>query len=80
LYLGDGRLAEASADAETAVRWAPFRPGARSLRSLTRQQAGDFTGAWSDAVEASRLYPIDTDYRIRATGLGQAVAARLPGE
>ncbi len=62
-------LDEALADAERAVTLSPVRPAARRLRSELRQATGDLPGAYADALEAARLYPMDEGYGMRRDAL-----------
>lgn len=64
-------LEEALDDAERAVTLSPVRPAARRLRSELRQAAGDLPGAYADALEAARLYPMDEGYGARRDALAE---------
>jgi len=60
-------------DAERAVRRAPSRAAARMVRARARTAAGDLTGAYADAAEAHRLYPLHPDYAARRDALATAL-------
>jgi len=62
-----GRLAEALKAVDRAVRLAPQRAAARDLRGRLRFLSGDFGGAYADAHQAARLYPMHTPYAERLT-------------
>jgi O-antigen ligase len=70
LALGQLRAAEESDDARaeallavsTAVRLVPHRAAARDLRGKLRFVAGDYPGAYADALDAARLYPMHGPY------------------
>jgi O-antigen ligase len=68
-------LRDALAAADRAVSLEPGRPGARDARARARLALGDLPGAYADLVEASRLYPLRTEYAHRRDGL----VAALPG-
>lgn len=78
LQLMEGKVPEAARHLDRTILLAPFRPAARSTRSMVRLQGGDLVGAWSDAREASRLYPADPAYREQAARLERMVQGRLP--
>jgi len=59
------RYALALESAERAVRLVPQRAAARDLRGRLRFAAGDFGGAFVDARDAARLYPMHTPYADR---------------
>jgi O-antigen ligase len=46
----------------TAVRLVPYRAAARDLRGRLRFVAGDYPGAYADAADAVRLYPMHEPY------------------
>jgi len=60
-------------DAERAVRRAPSRAAARMVRARARTAVGDLTGAYADAAEAQRLYPLHSDYAARRDALAAAL-------
>jgi hypothetical protein len=70
--------AEALQDADRAVESAPARASARAVRARARSAAGDATGAYADLVEASRLYPLRTEYASQRDAL--AAALRSTGQ
>jgi hypothetical protein len=59
--------------ADRAVRIAPLRPAARELRAMARWAVGDRPGAYADFVEASRLYPMNEEYRVNRDMLGRLI-------
>ena len=60
-------------DAERAVRRAPSRAAARMTRARARTAVGDLPGAYADAAEAQRLYPLHPDYAARRDALASAL-------
>ena len=60
-------------DAERAVRRAPSRAAARMVRARVRTAVGDLTGAYADAAEAQRLYPLHPDYAAGRDALAAAL-------
>ena len=60
-------------DAERAVLRAPSRAAARMVRARARTAVGDLGGAYADAAEAQRLYPLHTDYEARRDALASAL-------
>jgi len=72
--LATGSGAEAALrDAERAVTRAPARAAARMLRARARIAVGDLAGAYADAAEAERLYPLHPDYAKRRGELAAAL-------
>jgi O-antigen ligase len=61
-------------DADRAVSRAPSRAAGRAIRARARNQAGDPTGAYSDLVEAARLYPLRAEYAEQRDSLGASLA------
>jgi hypothetical protein len=62
-------------DAEKAVRRAPSRASARMVRARARSEGGDIGGAYADAAEAHRLYPLHPDYAAQRDAVGSALEA-----
>ena len=60
-------------DAERAVRRAPSRASARVVRARARAASGDSAGAYTDLVEAQRLYPLHSDYTVERDALAAAL-------
>jgi tetratricopeptide (TPR) repeat protein len=73
-----GQLAGALESADRAVRLVPQRPAARDLRGRLRFATGDFGGAYVDARDAVRLYPMHAPYTERLTELERWLAERAP--
>jgi tetratricopeptide (TPR) repeat protein len=73
-----GQLAGALESADRAVRLVPQRPAARDLRGRLRFATGDFGGAYVDARDAVRLYPMHAPYAERLTELERWLAERAP--
>jgi len=72
--LASGAAADAAlVDAERAVRRAPSRASARMVRARARSAVGDLGGAYADAAEAQRLYPLHPDYAAQRDALGGAL-------
>jgi len=70
-----GRQREAALEAvNRAVDLVPYRAAARDLRGKLRFLAGDYPGAYADAVEAARLYPMYTPYAERLDDLERWLA------
>jgi hypothetical protein len=63
------RLVEALKSSDRAVRLAPNRASARDLRGRLRWLSGDLGGAYADAREAARLYPMHAPYAQRLSEL-----------
>jgi O-antigen ligase len=61
------------ADAERAVRRAPSRAAARMVRARARTAVGDLGGAYADAAEAQRLYPLHPGYAAQRDALASAL-------
>ncbi len=73
-----GQLAGALESADRAVRLVPQRPAARDLRGRLRFATGDFGGAYVDARDAVRLYPMHAPYAERLAELERWLAERAP--
>jgi hypothetical protein len=71
------RYAEAVHAAERAVTLSPVRPAARMTRARLRAAGGDVPGAYADAVEAARLYPLDRSYAASRDDLARRISAAL---
>jgi O-antigen ligase len=69
------QLKAALAALDLAVRRAPHRASAYDLRGKVRASLGDYPGAWADAQQALKLYPMHTPYQRRL----QAVERWLDG-
>jgi hypothetical protein len=80
LFAAGARMASGSSaaaalqDADRAVERAPARASARAVRARARSAAGDATGAYADLVEASKLYPLRTEYASQRDALAAALA------
>jgi O-antigen ligase len=61
---------------DRTIRLSPVRPVARYLRSEVRRDLGDTPGAYADAYEAARLYPMKTLYAEHRDRLVSAVPRR----
>ena len=78
-FAAEARMAAGAAvgaaliDAERAVRWAPSRASVRMVRARARAAGGDLGGAYADAAEAHRLYPLHPDYAAQRDALGSAL-------
>ncbi len=70
--------AQALRSVERAVELAPRRAAARDLRGRLRLVTGDFAGAFADAREAQRLYPLHPPYRERLSEIERRLAGREP--
>jgi len=62
--------------ADRAVRWVPHRAAARDLRGRLRFTAGDYSGAYVDARDATRLYPMHVPYADRLDEIERWLAGR----
>ena len=60
---------------ERAISMSPVRPGARIVRARLRALDGDLPGAYADALEATRLYPIHEEYGVARDALARALDA-----
>jgi hypothetical protein len=72
------QLAGALVSADRAVRLVPQRPVARDLRGRLRFATGDFGGAYADARDAVRLYPMHAPYAERLSEIERWLAERAP--
>ncbi len=72
------QLAGALESADRAVRLVPQRPAARDLRGRLRFATGDFGGAYADARDAARLYPMHSPYAERLSEIERWFAEQAP--
>ena len=56
----------------------PQRPAARDLRGRLRFVTGDFGGAYADALDAARLYPMQESYAERLSEVERWLGPRTP--
>ncbi|NIL99629.1 MAG: hypothetical protein GTN89_01310 [Acidobacteria bacterium] len=70
-------LEPALAAVERAVRLVPQRPAARDLRGRLRLATGDLAGAYADAHEAARLYPMHEPYAERLHEIERRLVQRV---
>ena len=70
------QLAGALESAEQGVLLVPHRAAARDLRGRLRFATGDFAGAYVDARDAARLYPMHEPYAERLGEIERWLAAR----
>jgi O-antigen ligase len=72
----DEELQQARDWLDRGIRLYPVRPSARHLRARVRLALGDPSGAWSDAVQAARLYPLRREYAESRDRLGELLRSR----
>jgi O-antigen ligase len=58
---------------ERAIQLSPVRPAARIVRARLRALGGDLPGAYADAEQAARLYPLNREYAQAREALGRAL-------
>jgi hypothetical protein len=58
---------------ERAISLSPVRPASRIVRARLRALDGDLPGAYADAEQAARLYPIHEDYMEARDALAEAL-------
>ena len=58
---------------DRAIALSPVRPAARIVRARLRALDGDLPGAYADAAQAARLYPIHADYVDARDALAEAL-------
>ena len=67
-----GRLLSLEA-VERAISMSPVRPSARIVRARLRALDGDLPGAYADAEQAARLYPMNQEYVAVRDALARAL-------